>query len=157
MHEPELEKWQGREIFPTDTALAASSTRLLYFFFFLSFPFFFFLPSLFLHNQGLLMPRLEFDTLENRGNYIVFPFPAVSRATQDSTRVYIRISKSMDKSRKRNLSGEHATSTDISSRDARSRELEGLMWFREGREVARRMDRMFRKPPENYWIRDVAS
>lgn len=113
--------------------------------------------SLFLHNQGLLMPRLEFDTLENRGNYIVFPFPAVSRATQDSTRVYIRISKSMDKSRKRNLSGEHATSTDISSRDARSRELEGLMWFREGREVARRMDRMFRKPPENYWIRDVAS
>lgn len=61
--------------------------------------------------------------------------------------IYIRVSKSMDKSGKRNLSGDHATSTDILSRNARSRELEGLMWFRGGREVARRMDRMFRKPP----------
>lgn len=57
MHEPELEKWQGREIFPTDTALAASSTRLLYFFFFLSFPFFFFFLLFFsltlsLYSQG---------------------------------------------------------------------------------------------------------
>lgn len=82
------------------------------------------------------MPRLEFDTLEKRGNYIVSRrFERITRGTcrvaQDSARVYIyiyiRVSKSMDKSGKRNLSGDHATSTDILSRNARSRELKGLM------------------------------
>lgn len=72
------------------------SSFILFLFFFLFPPLSLFLS---LHSQGLLMPRLEFDTLEKRGNYIVSRrFERITRGTcrvaQDSARVYIYISAS---------------------------------------------------------------